>query len=183
MLKSIGSLHNVPAPSAAVLVELLKLLSMFGDKKSVGTLLEQMREVQANNEQVFRDAQTLSGELSVMRKELEDSRMAFATVKVDEDLNIKRRLQELTQAEARLSGKAAKFSEEQERTISKLDDTQSSLAVQTQTLIERESKCKEKERDIGGRLAVLEKKESALRLKEQQLQSKENKLRSLLDGG
>ena len=183
MLKPIGSLHNVPVPSAAVLGESLKLLATFGDKRSISPLLEEVREVQANNEQVFREAQALSGVLAVMRKELEDSRKAFSTTKAEAESDINLRLQEISQAEARLSGKVAKFAEEQGANISKLDDIQVALTDRTQALIERESKCKEKERDLGGRLSVLESKESVLRLKEQQLQAKENKLRSLLDGG
>lgn len=183
MLKSIGSLHTIPAPSAAVLGESLKLLATFGDKKSIGTLLEQVREVQAQNEQVFREAQEAISELTVMRKELDDSRKAFATVKVEEDLSINRRQEELSQAEARLSGKAAKFAAEQDAIRSVLADKESNLANVERTILGRESKCDEKERDLGGRLAVLENKESAMRAKEQQLQAKEQKLRAALDGG
>ena len=183
MLKSIGALHNVPAPSAAVLGESLKLLATFGDQKSIGPLLEQMRDVQAQNEQVFREAQEAISELTVMRKELDDSRKAFATTKVDVELDIKRRQEELSQAEARMSGKAAKLTNEQEAIRSVLADRESNLANIERTLIGRESKCADKERDLESRLSVISSKESVLRDREQQLLSKEKKLRDALDGG
>lgn len=183
MLKSIGSLHNVPAPSAAVLGESLKLLATFGDKKSISALLEQVQEVQAKNEQVFREAQAAIGEIGVMQKALDASQIKFATTKILEEGEINRRIEACSQAEARLSGKAADFDAEQDAALSSLDDKQGDMLARDRTLIERESKCNEKERDLVGRLAVLEKKETAMRAKEQLLQSKENKLRALLDGG
>ena len=181
--KSIGSLHSVPAPSAAVLGESLKLLATFGDKKSIGPLLEQMRDVQAQNEQVFREAQAALGELTAGVKELEDSRKAFATVKVEEDLGIKRRLEQLSQAEARLSGKVAKFDEDNDAASAALDDRQRELTDRERAIIVRESKCEAKESDLIRRNSVAEKSEAALRAKEQQLQAKEQKLRAALDGG
>lgn len=183
MLKSIGSLHNVPAPSAAVLGESLKLLATFGDKKSIGTLLEQMQDVQAKNEQVFRDAQAVIGELTVMRKELNDSQMAFAYNSKAEGDSIKHRSEELSQAEARLSGKAAKFDEEQEAALSALGANKTDLASRERTVAESEAKNSELERDLEKWRATLSHKEKALLAKEQQLQARENKLRAVLDGG
>lgn len=182
MLKPIGSLHNVPAPSAAVLGESLKLLATFGDKKDIGKLLEQMREVQAQNEQVFRDAQAAISELTAGVKELEDHRKAFATVKVEEDLNIKRRLEQLSQAEARLSGKMDKFSDEQEAALIALDEKRNDLAGRERVITERESKCSEKEQDVLKRVATITRKEASLSANEQQLQAKEQKLRAALEG-
>ena len=183
MLKSIGSLHNVPVPSAAVLGESLKLLATFGDKKSIGTLLEQVREVQAQNEQVFREAQEAIGKLAVQNQNLEDSRNSFARKLAEEDLSINRRQEELSQAEARLSGKAAKFADEHGAAMSSLEDKHDGLVARERMIIERESILTEKERGLRERLALLENKESAMRTKEQQLQAKEQKLRAALDGG
>ena len=180
--KSIGSLHIVPAPSAAVLGESLKLLATFGDKKDIGKLLEQMREVQANNEQVFRDAQAAIGELTVMRNGLEEERKSFTVAKEREAAALGHRSQELSQAEARLSGEKAKFAEERKTIMSELAGRNSVLMDRDQTVSEREAKCDEEERDLGSRLAMLDNKESALRAKEQQLQARENKLRALLEG-
>ena len=60
MLNKIGttalSLHTVPTPSAAVLSGILKLLTTFGDKKTISSLVEQARDVQTHNEQVFKHA-------------------------------------------------------------------------------------------------------------------------------
>ena len=181
MLKSIGALHNVPAPSAAVLGESLKLLATFGDKKDIGKLLEQMREVQANNEQVFRDAQAAIGEIAIKRQELDDSRKAFATVKVEEDMDIKRRREELSQAEARLSGKAAKFDDELEASLLSLEGKRNDLENREAAISDRELKCSEKEQDVVKRLSTITRKESALSAKEQQLQAKEQKLRAALE--
>lgn len=183
MLKSIGSLHNVPAPSAAVLGESLKLLATFGDKKDIGKLLEQMREVQVKNEQVFRDAQAAFAEITVGRKELDDSRKAFATVKVEEDIANRKRQEEISQAEARLSGKADKFDNEHHEAMFVLEGKRNDIANRESTIVDRESKCSEKEQDVVKRLATIARKESALSAKEQQLHAKESKLRAALDGG
>ena len=180
--KSIGSLHSVPAPSAAVLGESLKLLATFGDKKDIGKLLEQMREVQANNEQVFRDTQAAIRELTAMRKEVDDAQVSFATTKAEQDHINNQRLIALSQAEARLSGKIAKFDDEQEAALSALEAKQGELADKERAILVRESKCESKESDIIRRNSVTEKAESSLRAKEQQLQARENKLRALLEG-
>ena len=182
MLKSIGALHNVPAPSAAVLGESLKLLATFGDKKDIGKLLEQMREVQANNEQVFRDVQAAISEVTVSRHNLEDSRNSFTRKLAEEDLDIKRRREELSQAEARLSGKAAKFDDELEASLLSLEGKRNDLANREAAISDRELKCSEKEQDVVKRVATITRKESALSAKEQQLQAKEQKLRAALEG-
>jgi len=180
MLRSIGSLRNIPAPSALVLGEFLKLLSTFGDKKTISTLLEQVREVQANNEQVFRDAQAALAELSKERKGLDDSRKAFATVKVEEGLAHNRRAEELSMAEARLSGKVAAFANEQAASKSALDEKEKRLADMEKSLGSRESKAVQQMNDLNLRAAALDKLESSLNLREQQLQAKESKLRAAL---
>lgn len=180
--KTVGSLNTVPAPSSAVLGESLKLLATFGDKKSIGPLLEQMRDVQAQNEQVFRDAQALMGDLIAERNALDESRKAFAVVKVEEDLANKRRSSDLSQAEARLSGKADKFTAERATALSSIDDKQEDLANREQSISSREAICAEKEGDLDSRLLVITRKEAALRDREQQLQQRENKLRAVLDG-
>lgn len=181
--KSIGSLHAVPAPSAAVLGESLKLLATFGDKKSIGTLLEQMRDVQANNEQVFRDAQALMGDLIAERNALDESRKAFAVVKVEEDLSIKRRSTELSQAEARLSGRISTFTSDQAAAKASLSDKERALEDRERSIYSRELKCNEDERDLNRRDAEMDKLESDLGIRAKQLQAKENKLRAALDGG
>lgn len=183
MLKSIGSLHNIPAPSAAVLGESLKLLATFGDKKGITALLEQMREVQTQNEQVFRDAQAAIGELTVMRKELEDSRSAFATARDKEAAALGYRTQELSKAEARLSGKEAAFAKKEESAISALVEKEMNMRSAERTVAAREQKCQEKERDLDLRSAAMEKLESDLHSQEQRLRSKQQKLRDVLDGG
>ena len=180
--KTVGSLHNVPAPSAAVLGESLKLLATFGDKKGITALLEQMREVQEKNEQVFREAQAAIGELSVMRKELEESRNAFATASEQESAALRYRAQELSQAEARLSGKSAKFASEQEAAKSEIEDKQEDLRSREQRIMARELQCDETELDLELRIAATEKLESDLHSQEQRLRSKQQKLRDALDG-
>ena len=183
MLKSIGSLHNIPAPSAAVLGESLKLLATFGDKKSIGPLLEQMREVQAQNEQVFRDAQAAISELTVMRKELDDSRQAFATAREKESAAIGYRTQALSQAEARLSGKEDKFDAERESFLSMIAQKEINISAMERAVSSRELKCDDQEQDLSIRIAATEKLESDLRAQEQRLRSKQQKLRDALDGG
>ena len=182
MLKPIGSLHNVPAPSAAVLGESLKLLATFGDKKAISPLLEQMHDVQAKNEQVFREAQALMGELSVKQKELDDGRIAFANAKAQEDLAIKKRAEALSQAEASLSGEKAIFAKEQFSASLSFGDMESGLADRERRVTERELKCEEKDSDLDRLISATEKKASVLRALEQQLQAKENKLRAALEG-
>ena len=181
MLKSIGALHNVPAPSAAVLGESLKLLATFGDKKDIGKLLEQMREVQEKNEQVFRDAQAAIGEITAKRQELEDNRSAFASSREKEAAALGYRAQELSQAEARLSGRVAKFDDEREASLLSLEGNRIDLANREADIAERELKCLEKEQDVLKRVATITRKESALSAKEQQLQAKEQKLRAALE--
>lgn len=182
MLKSIGALHNIPAPSAAVLGESLKLLATFGDKKGISPVLEQMREVQAQNEQVFREAQAVMGELFAMQKELDNSRVAYLTAKVNEDLAAKQRASALSQAEARLSGKEAKFTEEQESALNEVDERESGVADRERRVTERELNCQVKEDGLVSRAYVLDHKDSDMRVHEQQLQAKEKKLRAALEG-
>lgn len=180
MLKPIGSLHNIPAPSALVLGESLKLLSTFGDKKAISGLLEQVRDVQVINEQVFRDAQEAIATLSVERKALDDSRNAFATVKAEQDIASNQRASALSQAEARLSGKVAAFSDEQAVSKSALDEKEKRLADLDRSIGSRESKLVQQMQDLNLRTAALDKLESSLNLQAQQLQAKENKLRAAL---
>lgn len=183
MIKSIGSLHNVPGPSSDVLSESLKLLTTFGDKKAISTLLEQLRDIQAHNEKVFKDTQASIESLSIARKEFDESRKAFATIKAEEDQNIRRRLEDLSQAEARLAGKEAKFKSEQASANSALAEKETLLVNRERQIVAREAKCDERERDLDSRLAVVSSKEVGLRDREQQLQVKERKLRAVLDGG
>ena len=167
MLRSIGSLHNIPAPSSLILGEFLKLLSTFGDKQKVSTLLEQVREVQANNEQVFRDAQAALAELSKERKGLDDSRKAFATGKEEDLAKNRYRSEELSMAEARLSGKVAAFANEQAASKSALDEKEKRLADMDKSLGSRESKAVQQMNDLNLRAAALDKLESSLNLREQ----------------
>lgn len=182
MLKSIGSLHNIPAPSSTVLNEALKLLATFGDKKAIGALLEQVRDVQAKNEQVLRDAQETIHSLTVAQEELNESRRAFASVKVEEEQNLRRRIEELSQAEARLSGKVSAFSKEQMQAKADIADKEKSLADRERDLTSRELKCKENEKDLDRRTSALERMESNINVRAQQLQAKEKNLRAALDG-
>ena len=179
--KSIGSLHNVPAPSASVLNEALKLLATFGDAKSIGPLLAQMREVQALNEQVFREAQEAIAKLVSGQKELDESRKALAQTTLLENGAIKHRAEELSQAEARLSGRIAKFDQEQTMAKSILGDTEKNLTNRELTVSQRESQCNEKALDLEHRVAAAENFESDLNSRAQQLQAKERKLRAALD--
>ena len=183
MLKPIGSLHNIPAPSAAVLGESVKLLSTFGDKKSISPFLEKMHEVQVHNDQVFRDAQAAISEIAKMRQELDDNRNSFVRKMVVEDLASRHRADELSQAEARFSGKAAKFAEEREAILSTLNYKQLEMDKSERLVIARETKCDERERDLDSRLAITNGKEAAIRNMQQQLQATEKRLRAALDGG
>lgn len=180
MLKTIGSLHNVPAPSSAVLGESLKLLATFGDKKAITALLEQVRDVQANNEQVFRETQEAIGKLSVERKELDERRQAFAAEKAEQDAINNQRTVAISQAEARLSGKVSVFANDQALARSALDEKERRLADLERTVRSRELKCEDSEQDVDRRIAALNKYEADLNLRSQRLQEKENKLRAAL---
>ncbi len=182
MLKSIGSLHNVPAPSAAVLGESLKLLSTFGDKKAISALLEQVRDVQTINEQVFRDAQALMAELVTERNALDESRRAFAVGKTEEDREIKQRTIELSQAEARLSGKVAAFDAEQVKARTELGGKLKEVAERETAVSALERKYTQLMNDLNQRAADLDKREIDLGIREKQLQVKESKLRAYLEG-
>ena len=181
--KTLGSLHTVPAPSAAVLGESLKLLSTFGDKKDISKLLEQVLEVQTHNEQVFRDAQALMGELSAERKVLDDSRTAFAGVKVQEDVLMKNRAAMLSEAEARLSGRIMKFDQDQSMADKAISEKEKSLEERERAagLIDLEHV--KSMREMNLRLASLDKNEKELSARFAQLIEKERKLRAALDGG
>jgi uncharacterized protein (DUF3084 family) len=177
---TIGSLHNIPAPSALVLGESLKLLATFGDKKAISALLETVREVQAHNEQVFRDAQTIMGELSTERKALDDSRKAFAIVKAEQDDINNQRASALSQADARLSGKVAAFANEQAALKSALDEKEKRLADMERSLGSREYECKARESELSERTAGQDKNEKELSARFAQLIEKERKLRAAL---
>lgn len=183
MIKSIGSLHNVPGPSSDVLSESLKLLTTFGDKKAISSLLEQLREVQTHNERIFKETQAAIESLSIAKKEFEASRQAFANLKNKEDSDLNRRWDDLSQAEARLSGKMSKFDSEQASANAILSDKEADILKRAQAMTAREAKCDDRGRDLDSRLAVVGGKEADLRNREQQLQVKEKKLRAVLDGG
>ena len=180
--KSIGSLHNVPAPSASVLNEALKLLATFGDAKSIGPLLAQMREVQALNEQVFREAQEAIAKLVSGQKELDESRKALAQTTLLENGAIKRRSDELSQAEARLSGRIAKFDQEQSVASAALSELKKVLYNLEQTLNQRKAECESREEALARRTTDLDKIQSGLSAYSLQLEGKERKLRAALDG-
>ena len=182
MLGKIGTLHNLPAPSAAVLNEALKLLATFGDSKSLSALLGQVREVQSHNEQVFREAQEAIAELTRGQKELDESRKVFATTKAEQDLAIKRRSDELSQAEARLSGRIAKFDQEQSVASAALSELKKVLYNLEQTLNQRKAECESREEALTRRTADLDKIQSGLSAYSLQLEGKERKLRAALDG-
>lgn len=181
--KSIGSLHSVPAPSAAVLGESLKLLSTFGDKKAISALLEQVREVQSHNERVFRDAQDAIGALIATRNELDERRNAFAAAKAQEDTALQRRATELSQAEARLSGKISAFADEQSLAKKALSEKERALEEREQAIAKRESECKYTEKELAERIAGQDKNERELSARFAKLLDKERKLRAALDGG
>ena len=179
--KSIGSLHNVPAPSASVLNEALKLLATFGDSKSLSALLGQVREVQSHNEQVFREAQDAIAGLTRGQKELDESRKVFATTKAEQDLAIKRRSDELSQAEARLSGRIAKFDQEQSVAGAALSELNKVLYNLEQTLNQRKAECESKEEALARRTTELDNFQTELSGRSLELQERERKLRAALD--
>ena len=183
MLNKIGSLHTVPTPSAAVLNEALKLLTTFGDKKTIGSLVEQARDVQTHNEQVFKDAQALMAELASERKSLDDLSLAFAIGKVKEENSINSRSAALSQAEARLSGDKDRFTREQKEARLELSAKETDLENKESTITDRAEKTQGILKDLTLRALTLDKKETVLNDKERQLQAKENKLRALLDAG
>lgn len=180
--KTVGSLNTIPAPSSAVLGESLKFLSTFGDKRSISALLEQVRDVQAHNEQVFKDAQEAIAALRLAQQETDENRKALEFLKSEQNAINHQRTMAISQAEARLSGKASTLANEQALVKSALDEREKNLSDRERIIISRESKCDETGRDLESRLAVISNKEASLRDREQQLQMKENKLRAVLDG-
>ena len=182
MLGKTGSLHNLPAPSASVLNEALKLLATFGDSKSLTALLGQVREVQGHNEQVFREAQDAIAELTRGQKELDESRKALAQTTLLENGAIKHRAEELSQAEARLSGRIAKFDQEQSIASAALSELKKVLYNLEQTLEQRKAECESREEALARRTTDLDKIQSGLSAYSLQLEGKERKLRAALDG-
>lgn len=180
MIKSIGSLHNVPGPSSLVLSESLKLLTTFGDKKAISAILEQLRDIQAHNEKVFKDTQAAIEALSVESKAFEESRKAFAAQKAEQDDISNQRTIALSQAEARLSGKASALANEQAVFKLSLDKKETALANREQTCRSREMKCDENERGLASRMEVMGNRESDIVRREKQLQVKENKMRAAM---
>lgn len=178
--KAIGSLHTVPVPSAAVLGESLKLLATFGDKKAISTLLEEVRDVQAHNEQVFRDAQALIGELSVQRQALDVSQREFSTKVAHQEAAIQRDRNVLTLQESKLDGSISKFDQEKEAYTNDAELLAVKLGNHERLLNRRESECKASEDELSRRVVVLDRQETELGIRAQQLQEKENKLRALL---
>ena len=53
---------SVPRPGSSALTEVMSLLSTFGDKNNIKTLLEEMKEVQKHNEQLLVDAMKAKAE-------------------------------------------------------------------------------------------------------------------------
>ena len=182
MLGKTGSLHNHPAPSASVLNEALKLLATFGDSKSLTALLGQVREVQSHNEQVFREAQEAIAELTRGQKELDESRKAFAQTSLLENGAIKRRAEELSQAEAKLSGRIAKFDQEQSIASAALSELKKVLYNLEQTLNQRKAECESREEALARRITELDNFQTELSGRSLELQAKERKLRAALDG-
>lgn len=179
---SVGSLRPLPGLSSGVLTEVVKLFATLGDSKKLVPLLEQMREIQAHNEQVFRDAQDANVALSVERRALEDSRIAFAAVKAQEDLSTKNRSSALSEAEAKLSGRIARFGQDQVDASAIQAETVKKLDSMEQSLRRRESECKAKEEELTERIAKQDKNEKELSTRFAQLIEKERKLRVVLEG-
>lgn len=183
MLKSIGSLHTVPAPSAAVLGESLKLLATFGDKKDISKLLEQVRDVQTHNEQVFRDAQALMGDLNVQRNALDVSQREFSTKVAQEEAAIKRDRSVLVVQAAQLDSRVQKLNEEQGSSQAKLEEQEKHLADLERSIVARDLKFVQQMQDFNLRVTTHDKKEKELSDRFTQLFEKERKLRAALDGG
>ena len=182
MLGKTGSLHNLPAPSASVLNEALKLLATFGDSKSLTALLGQVREVQSHNEQVFREAQEAIAELTRGQKELDESRKALVQTSLLENGAIKRRAEELSQAEAKLSGRIAKFDQEQSVASAALSELKKVLYNLEQTLNQRKAECESREEALARRTTELDNFQAELSGRSLELQARERKLRAALDG-
>jgi chromosome segregation ATPase len=182
-LGKVGSLQNVPAPSAAVLNEALKLLATFGDSKSISALLEQVREVQANNEQVFRDTQEALSALRTTQSALEDAKQEFATSSLQENAALQRRSDELSKAEAQLSGRLAKFAQDQSAANKRLNEAEGSVSMAEKAVGAREAACADKESKLAELEASLKRTDTELTLRKEQLQVREKKLRAALDGG
>lgn len=178
--KSVGSLHNIPAPSSAVLNQALSLLATFGDSKAISKLLEEMRDVQAKNEQVSRDAQDYLALLKTRQDTLSADKEKFDARMILENGAVSRRAQELSQSEAQLSGRIAKFEQEQSTAKAELSAARESLAIAEQSISKREAVCTQKDAELNGLSEKLTQRAAELATRAKQLQDRENQLRQAL---
>ena len=180
MLGKVGSLQNIPAPSASTLNEALKLLSTFGDSKSISKLLEQVKEVQESNEHVFREAQAALSALKTTQDSLYESQKEFSNHVALENSSLRRRAEELSQAEAKLSGLKIKFDHDKAAAEANFADTRESLAIAEQAVSKRELACSYKEQSIIQKQSELDALQKSIDQRAQQLRDKESKLRIAL---
>ena len=181
--KTLGSLRNVPSPPAAVLEEALKLLLTFGDSKSLGALLEQVREVQVNNERVFDETQKVLADLRVAKKSLEDSQEEYAKHTSEQNSAISRRADELVKYEASFKERIENFNQKEAASNVSLSQTKSELDRREQLIRQREVDYANKVQELSRKETDINQKASILTEARLRLEVKERKLRAVMDEG